>query len=140
MLTAAFVCAVAAFVVLLLLLIPMLMGIAPWGSLGLGAPEDEQWWWITTNQVLTGLFSYLNAITLPWRLSCAVHLSCSSRVPRGVPAVGLGFYGRPTEEMFFHILRAGARLIIVLLPASNVLHFLSQARPRELPSIGILAA
>jgi hypothetical protein len=128
--TAVFILGVSAFIVLLLMYLPMLMGFVQWGALGWGDASTEQEWWVTINQCLTALFSYLNLITLPWRLSCAVHLNCSSRNCQS----GFDFFGRPTEAPFFHIPVRARRNIIWLLLSSNGLHYASQAMRIAFPT------
>ena len=47
-------------------------------------------------QILTGQFSYILALTLPWRLGNAIHLM---RCHRPCDA-GLDLYGRPTNGIW----------------------------------------
>ena len=55
------------------------------------------------------LFSYINGLPIPWRLSIAAHLFCSSRPSHE----GVDFYGRPTEAIWFHIRRRTRQKIAV---------------------------
>jgi hypothetical protein len=41
--------------------------------------------------------------------------------------VGVDFYGRPTEALWFHLARADRQLVTVLLNVAWVTHFASQA-------------
>ena len=71
---------------------------APWArDANLVGLSDEQlmFWANFLIQVFTGLFSYLNGIALPWRLSILLH-HCSKRSS----AAGCDFYGRPTDAIW----------------------------------------
>lgn len=64
-------------------------------------------------QILTGLFTYMVTVSMPWRCANAIHI-----FGLGVRdnSIGLDLYGRPTNEIWFHIgfwNRAG--IIICLL-------------------------
>ncbi len=73
-------------------------------------------------QALTGLFSYLNLITLPWRVSIGVHQWLTKRSC----APGMDFYGRPTEAIWFHIAKPRRAKIVALLLLSTAFHFATQ--------------
>ena len=77
-LTILFVLGVATFIGFLLPLLPMQFGWARYGSLGHTA-EAEQGYWNLVQQCLTALFSYQNALSLPWRAAVLHHLACSPR-------------------------------------------------------------
>ena len=63
------------------------------------------------SKAFTALFSYINFLPIPWRLAILHHAWCSSR-PMGV---GLDFYGRPTQDIWFHLPRGHRGAITVLL-------------------------
>lgn len=73
-------------------------------------------------QVCTGLFSYLNGIAIPWRVSILCHhLSKRSSEP------GYDFYGRETEAIWFHIPERSRAIISICLCLSVTMHFATQA-------------
>ena len=72
--------------------------------------------------MITGLFSYVHLVAMPWRLSIAWHL-----LDRRSSAPGRDFYGRRTEAIWFHIPTRPRVMIISLLWASTVMHFATQA-------------
>jgi hypothetical protein len=72
--------------------------------------------------VLTALFSYVNTLTLPWRLAVLWHM-CGHRSDEP----GRDFYGRHTEAIWFHIPRRPRAAIISLLLSSSVAHVATQA-------------
>ena len=95
----------------------------------MSVPEMKVWINICI-QILTGLFSYLNGIAIPWRVSILVHQTCSKRAS----TPGCDFYGRPTEAPFFHIPVGARRKIIGLLLGSNSLHYASQGMRIAFPT------
>ena len=110
---------VGAFVALLYLALFLL----PEGAIGMST-DEIQWWANACIQILTGLFSYLNTLTLPWRLSILLHLSpCAGRSC----ATGEDFYGRPCEAIWFHIPPAPRRRVTFCLVASTTCHFATRA-------------
>ena len=70
-----FVCGVVTFILMIGLLLPMLLGIVPWGSLGFGA-ATEQAAWTFGQQCLTGLFTYQNLISV-----MTLNQTCTPSVP-----------------------------------------------------------
>ena len=116
--------AVVVFVILLLVVFPVHVGWAPWGSFEPTLSEAEvQQAWVLVNTVLCSLFTWQNLTTLPWRLSCLIHvLPCNSRCAD----VGLDFYGRPTDSMFFWIPTQHRAAIVSLLILASLLQFLQQ--------------
>ena len=62
-------------------------------------------------QVFTGLFSYLNLLTMPWRLSIAIH----HWHPHRSSKPGHDFYGRDTDALWFHTPPRGRSAICALL-------------------------
>ena len=74
-------------------------------------------------QILTGLFSYLNGIAIPWRVSILCHHLLSKRSS----APGHDFYGRPTEAIWFHIPQSSRIWIAAFLNLSVFFHFATQA-------------
>jgi hypothetical protein len=121
-LTILWVAAVVVWVILLLVIIPMKMGIVPWGGLN-WRPHDEQRAWVVINTVLCSLFTWQNLLTFPWRVSLLVHvLPCN---PRSADP-GLDFYGRPTDAMFFSIGTKHRAAITTLLVLASLLQFVQQ--------------
>ena len=103
-----------------------------------GEPEDPRYWplhWADKElhfwanicfHWTTGLGTYLNTITLPWRLSIALHLwgggCCSGRSSEP----GQDFYGRATEALWFHIPRRPRGVVTFCLLASTFCHYTMQ--------------
>ena len=99
-----------------------------WYAVGLSDDQLEYWANVCVH-VLTGLFSYFNTLTLPWRLSILYHL-CSRRSD----APGRDFYGRSTEAIWFQIPRRARAYITFFLLASTVSHFATQTSRFVYPS------
>ena len=97
-------------------------------AIGMSDGNLEMWANICV-QVLTGLFSYFNIITLPWRLSILYH-TCGNRSD----APGRDFYGRPTEAIWFHISPRVRGWITFLLLSSTTSHFATQSSRFVYPS------
>jgi hypothetical protein len=91
-----------------------------WNAIGL-RDETLEWWANVCVQILTGLFTYFNVLTLPWRLSILNHMLGSRS-----DAPGRDFYGRPTEAIWFHIPRRPRVVIISSLIASTLAHAATQ--------------
>jgi len=88
-----------------------------------GLSDDHLMHWSNVCfQVATGLFSYLNGIATPWRVSVLVHhFSSRSSAPTK------DFYGRTTEAIWFHIPERPRLFIASCLCLSVFFHFASQA-------------
>jgi len=71
--------------------------------------------------VCTALFSYLNAIAIPWRISIFCH-----HYSRRSSAPGNDFYGRETEAIWFHIPAWWRKFIAINLCLSVFFHFATQ--------------
>ena len=106
------------------------------GSLGSSSSDDgnealaaelEQWINICMH-VFTGLFSYLNLCTMPWRLSIAIHHWSSHRSS----ACGLDFYGRKTDALWFFTPPCARSVICTLLLLALGFHYATQVRRRRL--------
>ena len=69
------------------------------------------------------IFSYINFLPIPWRLSILHHVFCSRRASQA----GVDFYGRPCAALWFNIPRRRRRTIAMLLNAAYLLHFLTLA-------------
>ena len=69
------------------------------------------------------IFSYINFLPIPWRLSILWHVFCSRR--KATP--GSDLYGRPTMALWFNIGLQQRRVIAVLLNLAYALHFLTLA-------------
>ena len=92
------------------------------GRLQMGDDGLKIWFNIAV-KVMTGLFSYLNGVALPWRVSIAHHMFCSRRSCEP----GRDFYGRETEALWFLLPVGRRKLIAVLLNLSAFFHFSNQA-------------
>ena len=89
-----------------------------------GMDEDSLKYWINICiQVLTGLFSYQNGMTVPWRLAIGFH---AAGIGHGPWKNGTDFYGRSTDAIWFHIERKPRVRITALLLAALVMHFSTQ--------------
>lgn len=106
---------------------------------------DLQYWSNWSFQYFTGLFSYLNGLTIPWRLSIVCHLlNLFPSQKKQSFSVGTDFYGRPTDAIWFHIPHKPRIMIASLLLTSAVTHFISQVSPLSacnmhyLPSVLLL--
>ena len=83
-------------------------------------------------QVLNGLFTWSALMGMPWRLSNATHLTYNtgkSCFALGKPrscAVGLDFYGKPTEMIWFNIPPFHRRMIIGILLLGTFSQFTTQ--------------
>ena len=104
------------FTAFALLLIPFVLGFGGlWFFLliGLHTLEEEQahFWQNVAIQILTVCMAYAAAVSLPYRAANALHLCCSHRSS----TVGLDFYGRPTQDIWFHLPRGHRGAITVLL-------------------------
>jgi hypothetical protein len=69
------------------------------------------------------IFSYINFLPIPWRLSILWHVFCSRR--KATP--GSDLYGRPTMALWFNIGLQQRRVIAVLLNLAYALHFVTLA-------------
>ena len=108
--------------VVLIVLLFLALHLGAFGKLGMDDSALKIWFNIAV-KVMTGLFSYLNGISVPWRLSIAHHLFCSRRSC----APGRDFYGRPTEALWFLLPIKRRRLIAVLLLIAVLFHYANQA-------------
>ena len=71
---------------------------------------------------LTGCFSYINFLPIPYRLAIFHHVWLSHR-PR---EPGVDFYGRKTKTLWFQLPVRDRRVISVLLNLAYILHYASQ--------------
>jgi hypothetical protein len=108
--------------VLLIALLFLALHLGAFGKFGMDDSALKMWFNIAV-KVMTGLFSYLNGISTPWRVSIAYHLFCSRRSC----APGRDFYGRPTEALWFLLPVRRRRLIAVLLLVAVFFHYANQA-------------
>ena len=104
-----------------------------WNAIGL-RDETLEWWANVCVQILTGLFTYFNVLTLPWRLSILNHMLGSRS-----DAPGRDFYGRPTEAIWFHIPRKPRAVIISSLIASTLAHTATQRQLLRPPSVAAVS-
>ena len=130
-LTILWVICVVGWVVFLVVLFPLKFGIVPWTALGM-EEEQAKLWWVRCNTVLCSLFTWQNGLTFPWRLSCAIHLMPGNHRNNDP---GLDLYGRPTEAMFFHLVRGHRAGIIALLNGAVILQVIAPtATPTRRPA------
>ena len=97
-------------------------------SLSLAQPAYctyNQWVFNACIKAFTVLFSYINFLPIPWRLAIAHHAFCSTRTRQRT--VGVDFYGRDTDALWFQIPRARRRWISALLNVAWIAHFASLA-------------
>ena len=98
---------------------------APWSREAslIGLSDDELMYWANICfQVCTALFSYLNGIAIPWRVSILCHMYLSKRSS----APGHDFYGRPTDAIWFQIPTWWRKFIASCLFLSVFFHFATQ--------------
>jgi len=74
----------------------------------------------------TFIFSYINFLPIPWRLSIFNEAFFGRPMMDDELKVGCDFYGRPTEALWFHLPRAPRKKVTVLLNLAWVTHFASQ--------------
>jgi len=104
---------------------PVVIEYAPWSREArfIGLSDSELMYWCNVCfQLLTALFSYLNGIATPWRVSILMH-----HLSRRSSAPGFDFYGRPTEAIWFHIPERPRAVIATCLCGSVFFHFATQA-------------
>lgn len=102
--------------------------------LGLHTIRSEskaQWWNNAAVKLLSALFTYVCMIALPWRVANAAHLF-SARSERGKP--GVDFYGRPTEDIWFHIPRGPRATLVLLLWGNASIQVRRAPHPAPTPS------
>lgn len=88
---------------------------AAWFFLAVTDDATKLHYWLDVSiQWLTALFTFSMVLQLPWRLANVHHLWFSHRRQ----GAGLGFYGQPTESIWFHV-PLGHRKIIVALAFMN---------------------
>ena len=85
--------------------------------------EPRNYWYNWSIQFLNVLFSYLATITLPWRISNAVHLFGRKRPSKP----GLDLYGQPTEEIWFHLRQVKKKVIVIFLLLNSATQWANQA-------------
>jgi hypothetical protein len=91
---------------------------------GIAPLAREHYWNEKATQVLSGLFTYICSVPLPWRLANVAHL-CAARSSRG--AAGLDFYGRPTAAVWFNVPRRARVRLVVLLLLNSALQYVHQS-------------
>ena len=98
-------------------------------------PESKaQWWNNAAVKLLSALFTYVCVIALPWRVANLVHLF-SARSERGKP--GVDFYGRETEDIWFHIPRGPRATLVLLLWGNAGIQVRRAQRPAASRSVGL---
>lgn len=109
-------------------LIPAVLGFgATWFFLIIGVPaplsdEERGRWQNTSIQILVTIMVYAAIISLPWRGANAIHLWCSHRSS----AIGHDLWGRPTDDIWFHIPRPHRGAITVLLLGNSVSQYINR--------------
>ena len=97
------------------------------GAHGLCRPrtdcEPRNYWYNWSIQFLNVLFTYLATITLPWRISNAVHLFGGNRPSKP----GLDLYGQPTEEIWYHCRQVKRKVVVVFLLLNSATQWANQA-------------
>jgi len=98
---------------------------APWSREARSIGLSDHSMWVQLNacfQITTGLFTYLNTIVTPWRLSILLHHHSRHRSA----AVGCDFYGRKTAALWFQIPTRSRGVIAWCLCLSVFFHFATQ--------------
>jgi len=83
----------------------------------------NQYWFNVCIKVFVILFTYINFLPIPWRLSCLWHVYCSRRPSEA----GVDFYGRPTDALWFNLPRTTRRHISLGLNLAWMFHFAALA-------------
>jgi len=85
--------------------------------------EDEANYWTNVCiHVFTAIFSYINSLAIPWRVSIAHHLWQTRRDN----SPGRDFYGRKTDAQWFHLSVRDRKIIAIGLNLGWVLHWIQQ--------------
>ena len=91
--------------------------------------NPRNWWYNFSIQLLNVLFTYLATISLPWRLSNAIHLfngpGMGWRNNRSSDA-GLDLYGQPTDKIWYHISQTRRRVIVFFLILNSLTQYANQ--------------
>jgi len=87
-----------------------------------GQWHNEQTWINISVHIEIGLFTYFNLATVPWRWANMVHLW----FPRRPNDVGLDFYGRPSDAIWFYIAHKERRRIVAFMLLSVAFHLVLQ--------------
>jgi Protein of unknown function (DUF2985) len=78
-------------------------------------------------QVLTGLFTIMTVISLPWRWTQASHAFGVLQFPKRRNDVGHDMYGVPSHDVWYHIPLGHRRGIVTLLLLNCFTQYLNQA-------------
>ena len=87
---------------------------------------DAQKYFTMCIKAFTFIFSYINFLPIPWRLSIFVEAFFGRPMIDDELQEGCDFYGRPTEALWFHLERRSRVWITVLLNLAWILHFVAQ--------------
>lgn len=79
-----------------------------------------------TIQILNVCFTYMAIISMPWRCTNLIHLS-GGACPRRPYEDGFDLYGKPTNDIWFHIPRKARVIIMVQLLFNCLFQFCNQA-------------
>ena len=107
---------------------------APWSREARSIGLSDHSMWVQLNacfQITTGLFTYLNTIVTPWRLSILIHHHSRRRSA----AVGRDFYDRETAALWFQIPTRSRGVIAWCLCLSVFFHFATQVNLTPHPPI-----
>jgi len=85
-----------------------------------------KFWMTTCIKAFTFIFSYMNFLPIPWRLSIFNEAFFGRPMMDDELKVGCDFYGRPTESLWFNLSRKDRRAITILLNVAWITHFASQ--------------
>lgn len=87
---------------------------------------DAQYFFTICVKGFTFIFSYINFLPIPWRLSIWNEAFFGRPMMDDELKLGCDFYGRPTEALWFHLPRPSRKRITVLLNLAWATHFISQ--------------
>jgi hypothetical protein len=74
--------------------------------------------------ILTGLFTYMATVALPWRCAHAINvMSCNKN---NKCSVGRDWYGRPTTSIWFHVPVSHRQGILVMLLLNSIFQYANQ--------------
>mmetsp|Transcript_28167 Transcript_28167/g.39614 ORF Transcript_28167/g.39614 Transcript_28167/m.39614 type:complete len:274 (+) Transcript_28167:94-915(+) len=88
--------------------------------------DPRNWWYNFSIQMLNVLFTYMSAVSMTWRCTNLIHLS-GGACPRRSYEDGHDLYGRPSEEIWFHIPRKARISIMIQLLLNCLTQFANQA-------------
>jgi len=87
--------------------------------------DPRNWWLNWSIQVLCGLFTYTSIISMPWRVANYLHSSGFS-CPHRSNEDGLDLYGRPTDDIWFHLPKKDRVVISLVLMFNCIFQYVNQ--------------